>query len=91
MGLAGFLSGMIMPSRDMLVRAAAPPGAVGRVFGIVTTGFNIGGAVGPMIYGALIDHGKPLLVFAASVLFILATMAMAMVGERRVRPAPVAS
>ncbi|WP_043337584.1 MFS transporter [Belnapia moabensis] len=83
MGLAGFFSGMIMPSRDMLVRAAAPPGAVGRVFGIVTTGFNIGGAVGPMIYGALMDHGRPLLVFAASVCFILATMAMAFVGERR--------
>ena len=30
MGVAGFLSGMIMPSRDMLVRAAAPAGAVGR-------------------------------------------------------------
>ena len=88
MGLAGFLSGMIMPSRDMLVRSAAPPGAVGRVFGIVTTGFNIGGAVGPMIYGALMDHGKPLLVFAASVLFIVATMALAVFGERRFkRPA----
>jgi MFS family permease len=83
MGMAGFLSGMIMPSRDMLVRAAAPPGAVGRVFGIVTTGFNIGGTVGPMIYGALMDRGQPLLVFAASVLFIVATMALAFVGERR--------
>ena len=87
MGLAGFLSGMIMPSRDMLVRAAAPPGAVGRVFGIVTTGFNIGGAVGPVIYGALLDHGKPLLVFAAAVLFIVATMALAMVSERSRRVA----
>ena len=29
MGAAGFLSGMIAPSRDMLVRAAAPPGAFG--------------------------------------------------------------
>jgi MFS family permease len=90
MGLAGFFSGMIMPSRDMLVRSAAPPGAVGRVFGIVTTGFNIGGAVGPMIYGALMDHGQPLLVFAASVCFILATMAMAFVGERRFKR-PVAT
>lgn len=83
MALAGFLSGVIMPSRDMLVRAAAPPGAVGRVFGIVTTGFNIGGAVGPVIYGALMDHGQPLLVFAASVFFIVATMAMALAEERR--------
>ena len=51
MGSAGFLSGMISPSRDMLVRAASPPGAFGRVFGIVTTGFNIGGIIGPMIGG----------------------------------------
>src|SRR3546814_9054099 len=27
MALAGFFSGLIAPSRDMLVRAAAPPGA----------------------------------------------------------------
>ncbi|TCZ62998.1 MFS transporter [Roseicella aquatilis] len=88
LGGAGFLSGMIMPSRDMLVRAAAPPDAVGRVFGIVTTGFNIGGTVGPMLYGLLMDRGQPLLVFAASVFFIVATMAMALVGERRAkRPA----
>ena len=40
MAAAGFLGGLIMPSRDMLVRAAAPPGAVGRTFGVVTTGFN---------------------------------------------------
>ncbi|MCB4822252.1 MFS transporter [Roseicella aerolata] len=90
LGGAGFLSGMIMPSRDMLVRAAAPPDAVGRVFGIVTTGFNIGGTVGPMLYGFLMDHGQPLLVFAASVFFILATMAMALVGGRRARR-PVAA
>ncbi|NOG72362.1 MFS transporter [Roseicella sp. DB1501] len=85
LGAAGFLSGIIMPSRDMLVRAAAPPDAVGRVFGIVTTGFNIGGTVGPMLYGYLMDHGRPLLVFAASVFFIVATMAMALVGERRAK------
>lgn len=85
MGLAGFLSGMIMPSRDMLVRAAAPPGAVGRVFGIVTTGFNIGGTVGPMLYGWLLDRGAPGLVFAASVGFMLLTVALALVGDRRMR------
>ena len=51
MASAGFLAGMIMPSRDMLVRAAAPPGMAGRTFGIVTTGFNIGGAIGPMLGG----------------------------------------
>ena len=83
MGMAGFLSGMIAPSRDMLVRAAAPPGAVGRVFGIVTTGFNIGGTIGPMLGGWIMDHGQPRLVFFASVCFMLITVVMALSSERR--------
>jgi MFS family permease len=88
MGLAGFCSGVIAPSRDMMVRAAAPPGAVGRVFGIVSTGFNIGGAVGPVIYGWLMDGGRPLMVFAVSVGFMLVTVAMALAGDwRRARRA----
>jgi FSR family fosmidomycin resistance protein-like MFS transporter len=83
MGMAGFLSGMIAPSRDMLVRAAAPPGAVGRVFGIVTTGFNIGGTIGPMLGGWIMDHGRPRLVFYASVCFMLITVVMALSSEHR--------
>ena len=83
MGVAGFCSGLIAPSRDMLVRAAAPPGAVGRVFGIVSTGFNIGGAVGPVIYGWLMYSGRPLSVFAVSVGFMLVTVAMALGADWR--------
>ena len=85
MGSAGFLSGMIAPSRDMLVRAAAPPGASGRVFGIVTTGFNIGGTIGPMLGGWIMDHRQPRFVFYASVAFMLMTVAMALASERRTR------
>jgi MFS transporter, FSR family, fosmidomycin resistance protein len=85
MGGAGFLSGMISPSRDMLVRAASPPGAFGRVFGIVTTGFNIGGTIGPLIGGAIMDHGLPRWVFYASVLFMAVTAAMGVASERRTR------
>ncbi|GAA0602456.1 MFS transporter [Craurococcus roseus] len=81
LGLAGFLAGMIMPSRDMLVRAAAPPGATGRVFGVVTTGFNIGGALGPVLYGWLMDHGLPRAVFLAAVGFMVLTMALALASE----------
>ena len=66
MAAAGFLGGIIMPSRDMLVRAAAPPGAVGRTFGIVTSGFNIGGMIGPLMFGYIMDHGAPRWVFGVS-------------------------
>jgi MFS transporter, FSR family, fosmidomycin resistance protein len=85
MGAAGFLSGMISPSRDMLVRAASPPGAFGRVFGIVTTGFNLGGTVGPLIGGWIMDHNLPRWVFFSSVLFMVMTSVMALAGEWRSR------
>jgi MFS transporter, FSR family, fosmidomycin resistance protein len=85
LGTAGFLSGMIAPSRDMLVRAAAPPGASGRVFGIVTTGFNIGGTIGPMLGGWIMDHGLPRCIFYTSVGFMLMTVAMALASEHRSR------
>jgi predicted MFS family arabinose efflux permease len=67
----------------MLVRQAAPPEAAGRVFGIVTTGFNIGGAVGPLMFGWIIDQGHPSWLFSASVVFMLATVLLALVGERQ--------
>jgi MFS transporter, FSR family, fosmidomycin resistance protein len=85
LGAAGFLSGMISPSRDMLVRAASPPGAFGRVFGIVTTGFNIGGTVGPLIGGWIMDHNLPRWVFFSSVVFMAMTSVMALASEWRLR------
>ena len=65
MAAAGFCSGVIMPSRDMIVREVTPPGSFGKVFGFVTTGFNIGGIISPLIFGATMDHGSPRLVFLA--------------------------
>ena len=85
MAAAGFLSGMIMPSRDMLVRAAAPPGQAGAAFGIVSTGFNLGGMVGPVLFGWLLDGGQPRLVFFAAAGFMLLTSLMALAQEWRLR------
>ena len=64
--LAGLFSGVVSPSRDMLVRSVTPPGAFGRVFGFVSSGFNIGSMIAPMIYGLLMDHGEPRAVFLIS-------------------------
>ena len=78
MSLAGFFSGVIMPSRDMIVREVTPPGAFGKVFGFVTTGFNIGGIIAPLAFGAIMDHGSPRFVFltvAACTLVAIATVA----------------
>ncbi|MGA9455545.1 MAG: MFS transporter [Pseudolabrys sp.] len=71
MSLAGLFSGVIMPSRDMIVREVTPPGSFGKVFGFVTTGFNIGGIVSPLIFGAVMDHGSPRMVFLLVAAFTL--------------------
>lgn len=83
MATAGFLSGVIAPSRDMLVRNAAPPGAAGRAFGIVSTGFNLGGIVSPLLFGWIMDQSAPHWVFGASVIFMLATVVLSPFTERK--------
>lgn len=66
LSLAGFFSGVIMPSRDMIVREVTPEGSFGKVFGFVSTGFNLGGIFGPLLFGPIMDHGSPRLVFVAT-------------------------
>jgi MFS family permease len=85
MGSAGFLGGVIAPSRDMLVRNAAPPGAAGRAFGIVSTGFNIGGIISPLLFGWIMDQDMPHWVFGASVVFMTLTVLLALVTDRSPR------
>jgi sugar phosphate permease len=71
MGINGFASGIIMPSRDLLVREVTPPGAFGTVFGFVTTGFNVAGVAFPLMFAALLDHGMPRSIFILSAVFCL--------------------
>ncbi len=64
--LSGLFVGIASPSRDMVVRALTPPGAFGRVFGFVSSGFNIGSMIAPMIYGTMMDWGHPRALFLIS-------------------------
>jgi MFS family permease len=82
MASAGFLGGVIAPSRDMLVRNAAPAGAAGRAFGIVSTGFNLGGIVSPLLFGWIMDQNSAHWVFGASVVFMILTVLLALVTDR---------
>src|SRR6478735_10882968 len=88
MTVAGFLSGVIAPSRDMLVRNAAPAGAAGRAFGIVSTGFNLGGIVSPLLFGWIMDQNRPHWVFGASVVFMALTVLLALVTDRNPQGSP---
>jgi MFS family permease len=83
--LGGLASGMAVPSRDMIVRSATPPGSFGKVFGFVTTGLHIGGMVSPVIFGQFLDHGHPRAVFlfiAACALVAVMTVVFGMPGRR---------
>jgi MFS transporter, FSR family, fosmidomycin resistance protein len=82
MALAGLFSGLIMPSRDMIVRAQTPPGAFGTVFGFVTTGFNIGGIVAPLLFGWIMDHGYARAIFLLSAGFCLLSIGVLVGGPR---------
>jgi len=69
--LAGFGTGLAGPSRDMLIKRAAPPGATGRVYGTVYSGLDLGFAVAAPIFGALMDHGRPGGVFLGAAFALL--------------------
>ena len=55
-GAMGFASGIAGPSRDLLVKRSTPENASGRVYGVVYSGLDIGQAVAPLAFGALMDH-----------------------------------
>jgi MFS family permease len=63
LALIGFGSGIAGPSRDLLVRAAAPRGATGRVYGVVYSGLDVGMSIAPLMFGAMMDGGHPGWVF----------------------------
>jgi MFS family permease len=86
MGVAGFCLGATTPSRDMLVRAAAPPGAAGKVYGFVYSGLDLGSALTPLLFGWLLDRGEPRMVFAGSAVFMLLTIATVVQVRRRSAP-----
>jgi len=91
MGLAGFLGGVIAPSRDMLVRNAAPPGAAGRAFGIVSTGFNVGGIISPLLFGWIMDQNLPHWVFGVSAAFMMLTVVLGLITDRGPQDSPAGS
>jgi MFS family permease len=69
LALIGFGAGIAGPSRDLLVRAAAPRGATGRVYGVVYSGLDVGMSIAPLMFGAMMDGGHPGWVFVAIGLF----------------------
>ena len=75
MAISGLAHGMVAPSRDMLIRSVTPARDAGKVFGFVSSGFNIGSTFAPVMYGYLLDNAEPRLVFWLAGFFLLVTVA----------------
>jgi MFS family permease len=67
----------------MMVRKAAPPGAAGRAFGIVSTGFNMSGIISPLLFGFIMDQNMPRWVFGLAGLFMVLTVLLTFVTDRK--------
>lgn len=81
--LAGLGTGLAGPSRDMLIKRAAPPGATGRVYGTVYSGLDAGFAIASPVFGWVLDHGQPPAVFAgAAALLMMGVVSAGWVGWR---------
>lgn len=79
---AGFAQGLIRPARDMMVRAISPKGSTGKVFGFVSAGIAAGGAVSPILFGYVVDLGRPEWVFYLMAIFMgLALLTVAVPKE----------
>jgi MFS transporter, FSR family, fosmidomycin resistance protein len=60
--------------RDIMLKDAAPPGEIGKVFGFVSSGLPLGGALTPVPFGYLIDHGHSEWVLVAAAAILLASL-----------------
>jgi len=79
----GFALGTTGPSRDLIVRGATPKGAAGRVYGFVYSGLDVGGTLGPVVLGFMLDRALAREMFYA----VAACLALAIVTVIQVRRA----
>jgi len=87
-GVMGLGAGIAGPSRDLLVRQATPPGATGRVYGVVYSGLDVGMTIAPLVFGALMDAGAYRGVWLGVALAQLVLIATAFNVKRNWRRAP---
>ncbi len=89
---SGLTFGASRTPRDVMVKDAAPPGQIGKVFGFVSAGLPLGSAVTPVPCGFLIDRGDPELVLVlVAVILLLSVLccgtARGLAGRQAVVPA----
>jgi MFS transporter, FSR family, fosmidomycin resistance protein len=71
---SGLALGASRTPRDVMLRDAAPPGQIGKVFGFVSAGLPLGSALTPVPFGFLIDRGHPDLILVLVAVLLLASL-----------------
>ncbi|HZF76675.1 MAG TPA: MFS transporter [Acetobacteraceae bacterium] len=71
---AGLALGASRTPRDVMVKDAAPPGQMGKVFGFVSAGLPLGGAITPVPFGFLLDLGLAWAVFPLVALILVLSL-----------------
>jgi predicted MFS family arabinose efflux permease len=74
MFFSGLALGASRTPRDVMLKDAAPPGQMGKVFGFVSAGLPLGSAVTPVPFGYLIDRGHPELILVLVAVLLLASL-----------------
>ena len=83
LAITGFAIGIGGPSRDMMIKRAAPSGATGRVYGLVYSGLDIGFALSPLMFGVFMDRGwYGATLIGAALALMLSVFAALGVGQR---------
>jgi FSR family fosmidomycin resistance protein-like MFS transporter len=86
---AGLAFGCSRTPRDVMLKDAAPPGQIGKVFGFVSAGLPLGSAITPVPFGVLIDHGHPEMVLVLVSVILLASLLCVGSAKASARAAPM--
>lgn len=90
-GASGVLQGVIMPSRDKMVRASASERDTGKSFAFVTLAMNVGSIIAVPVIGVLLDNSEARLVFwALAFCLLLASATVLLPSGRRAGRAEIA-
>jgi len=70
MTVSGFLQGVLLPTRDLLIRSVTPDGSMGKVMGFLSSGTFLASGVVPVLFGWILDSFDPNWVFFISAIFV---------------------
>jgi MFS family permease len=83
--VAGLVYGITGPARDMMVRSVSTATTRGKVFGFTYSGLDFGSAVSGVLFGAILDAGRPEWVFRLIPLFMMVSIASLLTSQFLVR------